>query len=457
MGPVAIDDEPTQELPVITGDHPAHDEAEITAEVPVVVGELVADDLDGASGPEEGPARPGAEDDGAEALDDADAVDADAEPAAEPAPVRTIVIGDKDGLTADLPVGPAGRVPPPPVANKRGARLVFGDGVDSDSGAQVIALGGALVIGDPVDGDGVDAAPGVAPGVDADPDTAAAPPRTIVIGDKDDPDDPEIDPRIKARRSKVLRAAGLRRLRWVLVALGVVGLLLFTNLMLRSPLFDVREVTVTGTSYVDPADMDAIRQQLVGKPLVSIDLASVRRAVEANQWVRAVDVSRDWPHTIHIDILERRPVAFYPGDDGLIHLVDIDGRVLETLEGIPVGFVEVNGVGNSAGPGEDAPEPLLPAIRVANDLPDQLKTDVKVVRLVQEGVTLDLTAGGTILLGDTTNLREKLVAALAVRAQCPPGSYALLDVRVPSRPAVSPRTGCGGSLDDTKKKPAAGG
>lgn len=454
MGPVAIDDEPTQELPVIAGDHPAHDEAEITAEVPAVVGELVDDDLDGASGPEEGPARPAADDAAAEdpAADGAgaEAPAADAEPVAEPAPVRTIVIGDKDGLTADLPAAKAARVPPPPVANKRGARLVFGDGVGSDEGAQVIALGGALVIGDPVDGDGA------APTIDGDAATGE-PPRTIVIGDKDDPDDPGIDPRIKARRSKVLRAAGLRRLRWVLVALGVVGVLLLTNLMLRSPLFDVREVTVTGTSYVDPADMDAIREQLVGNPLVSIDLASVRRAVEANQWVRAVDVSRDWPHTIHIDILERRPVAFYPGDDGLIHLVDIDGRVLETLEGVPVGFVEVNGVGNSAGPGEDAPEPLLPAIRVANDLPDQLKADVKVVRLVQEGVTLDLTAGGTILLGDTTNLREKLVAALAVRTQCPPGSYALLDVRVPSRPAVSPRTGCGGSLDDTKKQPAAGG
>lgn len=444
MGPVAIDDEPTQELPVIAGDHPAHDDAEITAEVPAVVGELVDGDLDGASGPEEGPARPVAEDPAAE--DPAVEVD----PVVEPAPVRTIVIGDKDGLTADLPAAKAERVPPPPVANKRGARLVFGDGVGSDEGAQVIALGGALVIGDPVDGDGA------APLGDGDALTDG-PGRTIVIGDKDDPDDPGIDPRIKARRSKVLRAAGLRRLRWVLVALAVVGVLLLTNLMLRSPLFDVREVTVTGTSYVDPAEMDAIREQLVGEPLVSIDLASVRRAVEANQWVRAVDVSRDWPHTIHIDILERRPVAFYPGDDGLIHLVDIDGRVLETLEGIPVGFVEVNGVGNSAGPGEDAPEPLLPAIRVANDLPDQLKSDVKVVRLVQEGVTLDLTAGGTILLGDTTNLREKLVAALAVRTQCPPGSYALLDVRVPSRPAVSPRTGCGGSLDDTKNKPAAGG
>ena len=172
--------------------------------------------------------------------------------------------------------------------------------------------------------------------------------------------------------------------------------------------------------------------------------------MEANQWVRAVDVSRDWPHTIHIDILERRPVAYYPGDDGLIHLVDIDGRVLETLEGIPVGFVQVNGAGNTAGPGEDAPEALLPAIRVANDLPDSLRSDVKAVRLVQEGVTLDLTAGGTILLGDTTDLREKLVSALAVRGQCPPGSYQVLDVRVPSRPAVSPKSGCGGSLSGTK-------
>ncbi len=426
MGPVAIDDEPTQELPVIAGEDPGHG-GEITAEIPVVG---AVHDEDGA-GAAEGPARPAPEPDEV----------GDARAAPDPAPVRTIVIGDKDGISGS--VAPVRSRPPVPsaVPNKRVGGLVFGgaDGTGRADGTglgKVVALGGALVIGDAVD--------------DAEAPVPGAPPRTVVIGNPDESAPDGIDPRIKARRHNVLRAAGLRRLRWVLVVVAVVGLLLGTNLMLRSPLFDVRAVAVTGTSYIDQADLDAIRDPLVGQPLVSVNLDSVRRAVEANQWVRAVDVSRDWPHTIHIDILERRPVAYYPGDDGLIHLVDIDGRVLETLEGIPVGFVEVNGAGNTAGPGEDAPEALLPAIRVANDLPDSLRADVKAVRLVQEGVTLDLTAGGTILLGDTTDLREKLVSALAVRGQCPPGSYKVLDVRVPSRPAVSPKSGCGGSLNGTR-------
>ena len=362
-----------------------------------------------------------------------------APPAEPPAPVRTIVIGDRDGLTE--PASSALRQPvPPAVPNARRGKLVFGD-VQAAAG-----LAGAPV--GPGGVDGLDGPPLVI-GPPAPP--GAGTPRTVIIGDADEaPPEAAIDPRIKERRKRVLRSAGLRRLRWVLLALAVVGLLVGFDVTLRSPLFDVRVVTVTGTSYIEDADLAPVRNGLVGTPLVSVDLGAVRRRIEENVWVRTVDVSRDWPHTIRIDIEERRPVAYYPGDDGLIHLVDLDGRVLATLEGVPTQFVAVEGVSNSAGPGEDAPDSLLPAIRVANDLPETLRGDVRTVRVVQQGVALDLLAGGAILLGDATDLRAKLVSALAVRGQCPPGSYKVLDIRVPSRPAVTPKDGCNGSLNATK-------
>ena len=110
----------------------------------------------------------------------------------------------------------------------------------------------------------------------------------------------------------------------------------------------------------------------------------------------------------------------------------------------------VDGLANSAGPGEPAPEQLLPAIRVANDLPETLRNDVESVRIVDIGVVLRLKAGGVVVIGDTNDLRDKLVAALAVRGQCAPGSYTQLDVRVPSRPAVTPKTGCSGPANATK-------
>ena len=393
---VGVEDEPTLELPVVA------DESAPTGEIAIVAA---------PPGPSRQP-EPG--------------------PATEPQPVRTIVIGDRDGLTGPPP--PPARPVPAAVPNKRPGRLVFGEDVAAAGGDRpALVIGGAGTVERP-----------------EGPPNPAAPPRTIVIGDADEPPPEAIDPRIKERRRSVLRAAGLRRLRWVLVAAALVGLLLGFNLMLRSPLFDVRDVTVTGTSYIDPADLATIRAKLLSTPLVSVNLGDVRRQVEQNVWVRTVDVSRDWPHTVRIDIEERRPVAYYPGDDGLIHLVDVDGRVLATLEGMPTQFVSVEGVSNSAGPGEDAPDSLLPAIRVANDLPETLRGDVRTVRVVQQGVALELNAGGVVLLGDLTDLKDKLVSALSVRGLCPPGSYQILDVRVPARPAVTPKNGCGGSLNGTK-------
>lgn len=411
-GPVAIEDEPTQELPAVGGDGGPDAGADDRAAAPV--------DAPDAGAGATSPAPPAAE----------------AAPEEPPKPVRTIVIGDRDGLTAPVPVRPLTPVPAAVPNTRRSGRLVFGDGPgaaaadDGDAGADLD--GPALVIGPPrPEGSG--------------------PLRTVVIGDADEaPPEPEIDPRIKDRRRRVLRAAGLRRLRWVLAVLAVVALIVGFNVTLRSPLFHVRDVRITGTTYIDPADLDPIVSSLVGTPLAQVDLGDVRRRVEENVWVRTVDVSRDWPRTLHIDIQERRPVAYYPGDDGLIHLVDVDGRVLLTLEGMPTQFVEVGGYANSAGPGEDAPPELLPTIRVANDLPETLKADTKVVRLAGEGVVLELKAGGFIILGDTTGLKDKLVAALAVRGQCPPGSYRTLDVRVPSRPAVSPKNGCDGTVGTAK-------
>lgn len=424
-GPVAIEDEPTQELPAVGPD--AGTDAPATGAVAAPLG----------AGPE-----PGSE----PVADAAPDAAPDEEPAEPPKPLRTIVIGDRDGLTAPVPLRPMAPVPAA-VPNKRTGRLVFGG--EAPAAAGVGALGAAE---DASPGDGLDLdGPALVigpPRPEGAPSTA--PLRTVVIGDADaDDDEPAIDPRIKDRRRRVLRAAGLRRLRWVFVVLAVVALIVGANVTLRSPLFHVRQVLISGTTYVDPGELDPIVQALTGTAIVSVDLEDVRAQVEENVWVKSVDVTRDWPQTIHIDIQERRPVAYYPGDDGLIHLVDVDGRVLLTLEGMPTQFVEVGGVANAAQPGEDAPEALLPAIRVANDLPETLRGDVKAVRVVQEGVVLDLKAGGLIILGDVTGLRDKLVAALAVRGQCPPGSYKTLDVRVPSRPAVSPRDGCDGSLDDT--------
>jgi hypothetical protein len=286
----------------------------------------------------------------------------------------------------------------------------------------------------------------------------------VIIGDADevDPDAP-IDPRIRKRRRDVKRAAGRKRLRWILIAVGVIGLLVGTSLVLRASVFAVKSVVVTGARYIDQPTIDGITAPLRGESLVDVKLDDVRSKFEALPWVRSVDVTRDWPSTIRIDILERRPVAFYGGDDQLWHVLDEDGRVIATLTGRPVDYLEVSGSTEPVPPGEPGPVELLPGALVANAIPEQLKSLIAVVRVVQGQVSLELnpstattepangkakgkpstTSGPSmIVIGTTDDLKAKLLTILAMQETCPPGSYKTLDVSVANRPVATPVTGC---------------
>ena len=118
----------------------------------------------------------------------------------------------------------------------------------------------------------------------------------------------------------------------------------------------VDEVFVAGRRHVP---MAALRESLGvarGDPLLRIDLAQARARLEANPWVAAARVERRWPDTLHIRIVERRPMALWQ-HRGALGVVDRAGRVLTR-----------SGVGRFAGlpliVGAGAPS-ALPSLLVA--------------------------------------------------------------------------------------------
>ena len=397
-------------------------------------------------------------------------------PVIEPkAQTRTIVIGDLDGLTPiDRGRRDDGAGAPPSTA--KATLRASGPMVFDDPGLGVVVPVGtartAATKGDRSSRDGSSSPHDLAgSGSSGSEDTSADEPRLVIIGDADevDPDAP-IDPRIRKRRRDVKRAAGRKRLRWILIALGAIGLIVGTSLVLRASVFAVKSVVVTGAHYIDQPTLDGITVPLRGESLVDVKLDDVRRKFEALPWVRSVDVTRDWPSTIRIDILERRPVAFYGGDDQLWHVLDEDGRVIATLTGRPVDYLQVSGSTEPVPPGEPGPVELLPGARVANAIPEQLKGLIAVVRVDQGQVSLELNpttavtattapangkgsgkgstkAGNTagpsvIVIGTTDDLKAKLLTVLAMQETCPPGSYQTLDVSVANRPVATPLAGC---------------
>jgi len=247
----------------------------------------------------------------------------------------------------------------------------------------------------------------------------------------------QIDPRLKARRKAVKKEAGRRRLKLMVLGIAVAGLLVAAVIATRSPLLEVRTVRVQGVVYADPGTVQSVVAGLQGDPLLEVDTAKVRRTLESIPWVKRAEVSKRWPHTVQISVVERRPVASFYSEDNQYRIVDDLGRVLVALPGYPVDYVPIAGAWPATAPGGTVTEPLLSATRLAGALPDTLKARTTEIRTDASGLTLMLNPKGRILLGPTDDLRAKLVSALAVLNQADPAKISTIDVRVPAKPVLT--------------------
>lgn len=89
----------------------------------------------------------------------------------------------------------------------------------------------------------------------------------------------------------------------------------------------VAEVTVVGRR---DTPSDALLTALAvtrGEPILSVDTGELRRRVETLGWVRSASVHRMLPGRIHVELVERRPVAIWQ-DGEQFTLVDAEGKVI---------------------------------------------------------------------------------------------------------------------------------
>lgn len=96
---------------------------------------------------------------------------------------------------------------------------------------------------------------------------------------------------------------------------------------LREAGLTVRSVTAAGR---DQTPADVLLQAIgvsVGDSILHADLDAVHARVARLPWVSEVRVSRKLPDTIHLDLVERRPIAIWQ-TKGRMFLVDYEGEVI---------------------------------------------------------------------------------------------------------------------------------
>lgn len=220
--------------------------------------------------------------------------------------------------------------------------------------------------------------------------------------------------------------------RWVAAAVLVVGLVVTGAwLVFFSQALAVQEVSVTGAQHVSAAEIENAAQVPTGEPLATVDLGLITRRVEAVDAVRSAQVTREWPHTVLIDVTERTPVAVVEVA-GTLRAMDVDGVFFRDYPArprdLPLAQIPTNADGDTrreaAGVLAALPADLLRRV-------DHLQAQsIDQIRLV-------LRDGRVVVWGSADQSAEKakvLTDLLSFDAE----QY---DVSVPSRPATGPVSG----------------
>lgn len=250
-----------------------------------------------------------------------------------------------------------------------------------------------------------------------------------------------VDPRFRARRIAVRKEAGRRRLKRLLVLIGFAALALGGVLVLRSPVLDVDEITVAGAAHTPADEIRAASGIGTGDPVLLADLDEAAAAVEALPWVAEAQVTRELPGTVHVTVREREAVAIVAGGGHAV-LVDAGGRVLADAAGASgAPFVQVVAEGAPPAAGRPVPRDLRTAIELAGRLRANPAGAVAAVH-VEPHLRLQLVDGGTVELGDASQLDAKVEAFRTVHARVDRTCLDVLDLTVPTHPVLTRRGRC---------------
>ena len=250
-----------------------------------------------------------------------------------------------------------------------------------------------------------------------------------------------IDPRIRRRRIEVRRDEGRRRRRILVSCVAVAAVLAGGAGATRSPLLDVDRVVLEGAEHTTHDVVVDVGDLASSPPMLDVDTATVARRIEALPWVLEARVRHEWPSTVRVDVVERRPAAVLPAGEGVWALADGTGRVLAVGPDKPAGLPVLGAVPPPGGPGSTVGKETRPSLTVAAAIPDDLRARIADVAAVPGGeVELQLVPpGGVVRLGSPVDLDEKLRVLATVLAKAELADVAVIDLRVPRAPALTRR------------------
>lgn len=259
----------------------------------------------------------------------------------------------------------------------------------------------------------------------------------------------EVDPRIAARRAAVVSQAMSRRRRIVVGVAAAVALAVAAVLVVRSPLFGVRDVAVIG----DPTSSAAVVLRDAGlrrgMPLISIDEATAAaRLLRSAEYLDA-SVTTRWPGTVEVRVTRRPVIAVFiaggrrmivgRGGVAMPATADVRGALEVTVEGsLP-----------RVSAGRTVPAALASIADTVAATPLSLRARTQTITMSSRSeLTYGLVDGAELRFGNAVEASDKFLAAVTMLGgRVDLDGMCRLDVRVPTDPKIRRGGDCDAATD----------
>ena len=229
------------------------------------------------------------------------------------------------------------------------------------------------------------------------------------------------------------RSVRWRRVRRVL--LGLLGAGLVAGLVWVvwfSSAVAVNKIVIEGTTTLTSSDIRSQAAVRFGQPLVRVDTVAIESRVAEMERIDQVHVSRNWPRTIRIEVVERKPIAWVMSG-GTMRALDRYGVDFRTWRSEPKDLVEVQVAAATARQRQQALETSAAVLDLLRtDDPDLLKKVQYVRADSKDSVELVLGKSRTVTWGSAAKGEQKLTvlrSLLKIKAR----GY---DVSAPEQPTT---------------------
>ena len=233
-----------------------------------------------------------------------------------------------------------------------------------------------------------------------------------------------IERRRAGRRRRVLRVL------LGLLAAGVLGGLVW--MIWFSHLLAVNRVQVEGTTTLRPSDIRTQAAVRLGEPLVRVDTVAIESRVAAMERIDQVEATRQWPRTIRIEVVERKPVGWVLSA-GAIRALDRYGVDFRSLRTEPKHLTEVRVETATARKRQQALEGAAAVLELLRTDDPGLLKKVQYVRVAsKDSIQLVLGKNRTVMWGSAAKGEQKLTvlrSLLRIKAR----GY---DVSAPEQPTT---------------------